>query len=66
MSTSRYVNEVVEVTRDCDLGSQFERGVVTEILGKYMTVVFPNRKTKTSRVVHTGTDYAYLCEAGDD
>lgn len=49
---------VVGLDRDCELGTQGERGVVISVQGKYMVLVFPYRSY--SREVRTGTDYEYL------
>lgn len=54
----RQQNDVVELDRDCELGKRGERAVITEVDGKYMTVVFPNRES--DRVVYTGADYLYF------
>lgn len=69
----RYVCEVVEVTCTCEIGVAGERAVVTDIDGKYMTLVFtgelrdaaaqqhrPTQWRTKARIVRTGTDYAYL------
>lgn len=58
--TERRLHEVVELTKNCELGEQGERGVVIHIEGKYMTLLFPNRALKYSREAHTGADYLYL------
>ena len=60
--TTRYLHEVLELDRDCELGEGGERAVVTELDGIYMTLVFPNRPT-ARREVHTGSDYLYLRSA---
>ena len=57
----RRVNEVVELDRDCELGSSGERAVVTAVDGQYMVLVFPYRVAE-HRVVRTETDYTYLRE----
>lgn len=64
----RYVCEVVEVTCTCEIGVAGERAVVTDIDGKYMTLVFTGEirepgsshwRTK-ARIVKTGADYKFL------
>lgn len=58
MST-RYIEEVVELDRDCELGELGERAVVTAIDGRYMTLIFSNRRTQRQRIT-TGIDYKFL------
>jgi hypothetical protein len=58
----REVGEVVELARDCELGTAGERAVVLSIqgpAGRYMTLAFPGRGSAASQV-HTGSDYRYL------
>lgn len=55
----RRIGDVLELDRNCELGESGERGIVTEIDGPYMTLVFPNRSAD-HREVSTGADYAYL------
>ena len=69
--TERYMHEVVELTRDCELGKQGERAVVVQLLAedslapiyagpaRYMTLLFVNRP-RSKRIVSTGADYLYL------
>ena len=60
MNTSkRFVGEVVELSRDCELGQEGDRAVVTALVGRYMTLTFPDR-APDCRAVHTGADYKYL------
>lgn len=59
--SKRFVGEVVELDRSCDLGEKGERAVVTEVDGKYMTLVFPNREYE--RRINTGADYRFLRSA---
>lgn len=60
MSTSkRFVGEVVELSRDCELGQEAERAVVTALITPYMTLTFLDR-APDCRDVHTGADYKYL------
>lgn len=60
MSTAkRFVGEPVELSRDCELGQEGDRAVVTELDGHYMTLHFPDR-APDCRDVHTGADYKYL------
>jgi len=57
----RRLNEVVELTRNCDIGKSGERAVVTSVgTGPlaHMTLVFANREH--GREVHTGADYKFL------
>ena len=54
----RQLNEVVELTRDCDIGKSRERAVVISVASMYMTLLFPNREHE--RKVHTGADYKFL------
>jgi hypothetical protein len=61
----RYAGEVVELTRDCELGQAGERAVVVRVdegdeLSPYpcMVFVFPNRDH--DQRVYTGADYQYL------
>ena len=51
--------DVVEIDRNCEIGSYSERAVVLNVDGKYMTLVFPNRDSGR-RVVNTGCDYLHL------
>ena len=62
----RHLHEVVEVTRDCEIGAKGERAVVVELAGGtppyehvYMTLLFPDR-SPPERLVRTGADYLYL------
>lgn len=59
----RFVGEVVELSRDCELGRAGERAVVTARVDYYMTLSFPDR-TPDARTVHTGADYQYLRPCG--
>lgn len=60
MTTSkRFVGEAVELSRDCELGQEADRAVVTALDGPYMTLHFPDR-APDCRDVHTGADYKYL------
>lgn len=54
----RVVGERVEVTRDCDIGREGECATVTEIDGRYMTLLFRDRGA--TRTIRTGCDYLYL------
>lgn len=67
---NRYLHEVVELIRDCELGESGERAVVVELMSangaasstagpRYMTLLFVNRPVE-QRVVHTGADYRLL------
>lgn len=58
-NSKRFVNEVVELDRDCELGQESARAVVTTLDGRYMTLVFPDREP-SHREVRTGADYRYL------
>lgn len=62
-TTERYLHEVVELTKDCELGDADERAVVIYIEGKFMTLLFPNRKLKYNREVNTGADYVFVRKA---
>ena len=53
------VGEVVELSRDCELGQEGDRAVVTARVDHYMTLTFPDR-APACRDVHTGADYKYL------
>jgi len=59
----RTLHEVVELTRNCDLGEQGERAVVVSLDGhssrQYITLVFFDRP-EYSRLIHTGADYRFL------
>lgn len=55
----RFVSEIVELTRNCEIGQADERAVVTHIDGASMALVFVNRPWGM-RNVNTGVDYAYL------
>lgn len=55
----RELHEVVLLTRDCEIGRTGERAVVIELVGHYMTLLFPDRSVDL-RIVRTGADYAYL------
>lgn len=63
----RELHEVVEVTRDCEIGKAGERAVVVELVGvepypgtkRYMALLFPDR-SPPERLVRTGADYLYL------
>lgn len=59
---TRSLYEIVELTRDCDLGERGERAVVAKLatLANLMTLVFPNREVGQTRWVHTGADYRFL------
>lgn len=58
--TKRFVGEVVQLTRDCDLGAQGERAVVTKLEAPfYMTLCFFDR-APAARTERTGSDYRYL------
>jgi hypothetical protein len=57
--SKRFVTEVVELDRDCELGRQGARAVVTSLDDQYMTLVFPNRGP-LQRAARTGADYRYL------
>ena len=59
-TTERKLHEVVELTKDCELGEKGERAVVIHLEGKYMTLLFSNRTLKYSREQHTGADYLYV------
>lgn len=61
MSTQekRELHEVVVLTRDCEIGREGERAVVIDLVGHYMTLLFPDRQ-RSERVVRTGADYLYL------
>jgi len=58
-STKRFLTEIVELSRDCELGQEGDRAVVTELVGHYMTLTFPDR-APDCRAVHTGADYQHL------
>lgn len=58
-TTKRFVGETVELSRDCELGQEGDRAVVTELDDRYMTLYFPDR-SPDCRDVHTGADYKYL------
>lgn len=55
----RFVGEPVELSRDCELGQEADRAVVTALDDRYMTLHFPDR-APDCRDVHTGADYKYL------
>jgi hypothetical protein len=57
--TKRFVGEVIELSRDCELGQESDRAVVTSLAFPYMSLTFPDREPDL-RVVHTGADYKYL------
>lgn len=59
--SARHVGEIVEVTRDCEIGQETELATVTDLDGPYMTLTF-HRDTTQGRglVVHTGANYKYL------
>lgn len=60
MSTSkRSLGEIVELSRDCELGQEGDRAVVVALNGHYMTLTFLDR-APDCRDVHTGADYKYL------
>ncbi len=59
MKTKRFVGEPVELSRDCELGQEGDRAVVTMLDDHYMTLHFPDR-APDCRDVHTGADYKYL------
>src|SRR4029077_17634745 len=50
----RFVGEVVELSRRCELGQEGDRAVVTSLAFPYMSLTFQDR------VLHTGADYKYL------
>lgn len=63
---SRYLHEVVTITRDCELGEKGECAVVIELERsgtsqgwQFMTLLF-FRRPYDRRKVHTGADYKYL------
>ena len=58
-TTKRFVGETVELSRDCELGQESDRAVVTVLDGHYMTLHFPDR-APDCRDVYTGADYKYL------
>lgn len=59
-TTKRFVGELVELSRDCELGQEGDRAVVTALVGgHYMALTFPDR-APDCRVVHTGADYEHL------
>jgi hypothetical protein len=65
--SKRYVGEVVDITKDCDIGKAKERAVVVAIDGLFMTLVFPMRisgpfSRGPQRQVQTGADYRFLME----
>lgn len=53
-TAKRFVGEVVELSRDCELGHEGDRAVVTSLAFPYMSLTFQDR------VLHTGADYEYL------
>lgn len=53
-TAKRFVGEVVELSRDCELGQEGDRAVVTSLAFPYMSLTFGDR------VLHTGADYKYL------
>jgi hypothetical protein len=55
----RELHQVVIVTRECEIGHEGERAVVIELVGHYMTLLFPDR-AHSERIVRTGADYLYL------
>jgi hypothetical protein len=61
----RFLHEIVELERDCELGEKGERAIVLAIVccgnmrPTHMTLCFFNRAA-FKRTVHTGADYAYL------
>lgn len=59
--THRKLLEIVQVTRDCEIGKEGERAVVAHISqdNLYMTLVFVNRAVP-DHVVHTGSDYRFV------
>ena len=59
VSAKRFAGEVVELSRDCELGQEGDRAVVTVLDARYMTLHFPDR-APDCRDVHTGADYKYL------
>ena len=60
-TSKRFVGEVVALSRDCELGHEGDRAVVTVLMGRYMTLTFPDRGPEPEdRAVHTGADYKYL------
>lgn len=56
-ATRFMVGSIVELTRDCELGHNGERGRVIRIDGPYMTVEFLDRSP-----VNTGRDYKFMRE----
>lgn len=61
-TAKRFVGEVVELSRNCELGQEGDRAVVTSLAFPYMSLTFQDR------VLHTGADYKYLrtCEGTVD
>jgi hypothetical protein len=65
MASKRFVGEVVELDRDCELGQGGERAVVVKLESArwaeatYMTLCFFGR-APASRKVETGADYLFL------
>lgn len=55
----RFVGEPVELSRDCELGQEGDRAVVTALDARYMTLHFPDR-APDCRDVFTGADYKFL------
>lgn len=62
-TVDRQLHEVVEVTKDCELGEKGERAVVVYVGEEFMTLVFPNRAIKHTRKINTGADYTHLRRA---
>lgn len=54
MTVKRFVGEVVELSRNCELGQEGDRAVVTSLAFPYMSLTFRDRE------LHTGADYKYL------
>jgi hypothetical protein len=50
---------VVEVTRDCEIGLESERAIVIDVDDGLMTLLFICR-SKEQRAVVTGRDYRFL------
>ena len=58
-TSKRFVGEVVALSRDCELGQEGDRAVVTALVDHYMTLTFLDRGPDCSDV-YTGADYKYL------
>lgn len=62
--TGRFsVEDILVLTRDCELGQESERFIVAHVDGPYMTI---KPEGNPGLKIHTGRDYKHLSLAGGD